>query len=380
MECGREYGKEEILYRCDCGGLLDIVYEDGEKRLNGRGVWRYSDFLPDFERVITLQEGGTPLYRCDRISERLGVELYVKFEGANPTGSFKDRGITVGMSKALELGAKNVVCASTGNTSASMAAYAARAGLNPFVILPEGKIAAGKLAQALFYGARVFEVEGNFDYAMSIVERFAGEGHAYMLNSLNPFRPEGQKTIGFEIAEQLNGIDRVFVPVGNAANIWAIFKGFREFLEAGFTDDMPRMVGVQAEGAMPVVRAFIDGRMDAEVEKEPETIATAIRIGNPVNAKKALRAIRESKGSAMAVSDAEITEAQRELAVREGIGVEPASAAGLAGLRRMISEGHVERGERIVCVTTGHVLKDPESAMRASSPPIRIKKYEDLFS
>ena len=380
MECGREYGKEEILYRCDCGGLLDIVYEDGEKRLNGRGVWRYSDFLPDFERVVTLQEGGTPLYRCDRISERLGVELYVKFEGANPTGSFKDRGMTVGMSKALELGAKNVVCASTGNTSASMAAYAARAGLNPFVILPEGKIAAGKLAQALFYGARVFETEGNFDYAMGIVERFANEGHAYMLNSLNPFRPEGQKTIGFEIAEQLKGIDRVFVPVGNAANIWAIFKGFREFLEAGFTDDKPRMMGVQAEGAMPVVRAFIEGRENVEVEKEPETIATAIRIGNPVNARKALRAIRESKGSAMAVSDAEITEAQRELAVREGIGVEPASAAGLAGLRRMISEERVERGERIVCVTTGHVLKDPESAMRASSPPRKIKRYEDLFS
>lgn len=374
MNCGREY---EEAYRCECGGLLDVVYEDRESvRLRGRGVWRYASFLPEFRRIITMHEGGTPLYRCDRISERLGVELCVKFEGANPTGSFKDRGMTVGMSRAADLGRECVVCASTGNPSASMAAYAAKAGMEAVVVLPEGKTAAGKLAQALFYGTSVFEVDGSFDDAMKIVERYAGEGHAYLLNSLNPFRPEGQKTIGFEIAEELEGIDRVFVPVGNGANIWAIYKGFREFLEAVLMESMPGMVGVQAEGAMPVVRAYRDGIF--EPVGRPETVATAIRIGNPVNAGKALPAIRESGGSALAVSDEEILQAQRELALMEGIGVEPASAAGLAGLKRMVASGAVGAGERVVCVATGHLLKDPDSAMRADAPPVRIRSYEDL--
>ncbi|MDY6986220.1 MAG: threonine synthase [Candidatus Thermoplasmatota archaeon] len=375
MECGREY---EEAYRCSCGGLLDVVYEGKRNvELKGKGVWRYSSFLPDFKKRISLQEGGTPLYKCDRLSERFGVDLYVKFEGANPTGSFKDRGMTVGISRAFELGKKRVVCASTGNTSASMAAYAAKAGMRALVILPKGKIAMGKLAQSIFYGAEVFEIDGNFDDAMFIVERYADEGYAYMLNSLNPFRPEGQKTIGFEIAEALKGIDRVFVPVGNAANIWAIYKGFKEFLEEGLMDSMPRMVGVQAKGAMPVVQAYESGIFRAF--DNPETVATAIRIGNPVNAKKALTAIKESDGSAIAVSDEEILEAQRDLAVMEGIGVEPASAASFAGVKKLLAEGAIEKGERIVCVTTGHILKDPDSVMRVSVPPKSIKSYEELL-
>jgi threonine synthase len=327
----------------------------------------------DDSKIVSLGEGGTPLYRCDRLAEEIGIrELYVKFEGVNPTGSFKDRGMTVGVTKALEFGAKTVACASTGNTSASLAAYAAKAGLRCVVLLPKGKVALGKLAQTLIYGAQAVAVKGNFDEALAIVRRMCEERKdIYLLNSLNPFRLQGQKSIGFEIAEQLGwkAPDRVVVPMGNCANIWAIYKGFYEFNAVGLTHGIPAMTGIQAEGAMPIVDAIKRGLDKFEPAEKPETIATAIRIGNPVNGPKAIRAIRASEGTAEAVSDAEIVKAQKLMARLEGIGAEPASAATIAGLKKLVRQGVVERDERVVCVATGHMLKDLEETIKVSERP-----------
>jgi len=347
-------------------------------------VWRYRQFLPivDESKIVTLQEGGTPLYRCRRLEEKLGIaEFYVKYEGANPTGSFKDRGMTVGVTKALEFGVKTVACASTGNTSASLAAYAAKAGLKCLVILPSGKVALGKLAQAAIHGARIVAVKGNFDRALSLVRQICEKrGDIYLLNSLNPFRPQGQKTIGFEIADQLGwGVpDRLVVPMGNCANIWAIYKGFFELKEVGMIENIPRMVGIQAEGAKPIVDAVRKGIDKFIPVENPETIATAIRIGNPVNGSKAIRAIKRSGGTAESVTDEEIIEAQRELARSEGIGVEPASAAAIAGIKKLIERGEVDRDEKVVCVATGNVLKDPEEAVRVSESPLETEPEEVL--
>jgi threonine synthase len=299
--------------------------------------------------------------------------LYAKHEGLNPSGSFKDRGMTVGVSMALQLGKRTVACASTGNTSASLAMYAAKAGIPSVVLLPAGKVALGKVAQALLHGAHVIAIRGNFDRALEMVHELCLSHGLYLLNSINPYRLEGQKTIGFEVLDQLGSVpDRIVLPVGNAGNISAVYKGLSELRDLGFIDALPRMTGVQAEGSAPVVRAIRDGLPEVIPEPSPETVATAIRIGAPVNAEKALTAIRKTGGTAVSVSDAEILAMQKALASREGIGVEPASAASVAGVRRMAKEGIIDRDERVVCVVTGHLLKDPETVVKQCAPPVEI--------
>ncbi|MDI9615032.1 threonine synthase [Methanothermobacter sp.] len=381
ISCGKEYELNEIIYTCsECGSVLEVECEVEVSRdtfsCRRQNMWKYREFMPvDPSRIVSLDEGGTPFVRCDNIGRELGIELYVKVEGSNPTGSFKDRGMSVGITKAVELGVDTVGCASTGNTSASLAAYAARAGLGCVVLLPSGKVALGKLAQAMFHGAQILSVRGNFDEALEAVTELALMGELYLLNSVNPFRLEGQKTIGFEIVDDLSweSPDRIILPVGNAGNISAIWKGISEFHRAGFIEERPMMTGIQAEGAAPVVEAFRKGKMEIDPVKNPETVATAIRIGAPVSYLKALRAIYESDGYAETVTDEEILSAQKLLARREGIGVEPASAASIAGLLKLVDGGVIDRGERVVCVVTGHVLKDPDTAIRASTEPVEVE-------
>ncbi|MFP4196962.1 MAG: threonine synthase [Methanomassiliicoccales archaeon] len=370
-ECGRAVEDEWSTVCSSCQGLLDIEMDlEGVKEMHPvdlkrrpLGVWRYAPFLPVTGEPISLQEGGTPLYPCPSLAEDWGLStLRVKYEGANPTGSFKDRGMTVGMSKAVELDADMVGCASTGNTSASLSAYAAKAGTKCLVLLPEGKVAAGKLAQAMFYGARILAVQGNFDDALGMVRQLSDRGVLYLLNSINPFRPEGQKSVGYEIVDQMGFAlpDRIVLPVGNAGNIWAVYKALRELEEVGWIDHIPRLTGVQAEGANPLVSAFREGREDFDPVETPDTVATAIRIGDPVSGKKALHAIYRTGGTALQVSDEEILQAQRALGRREGVGVEPASAASLAGVRSLLQSGEMDRDESVVCICTGNLLKDPD--------------------
>jgi threonine synthase len=310
----------------------------------------------------------------EKIGEELGLKnLYAKHEGLNPSGSFKDRGMTVGVSMALQLGMKTVACASTGNTSASLAQYAAKAGIPAVVLLPAGKVALGKVAQALMHGAKVIAIRGNFDRALEMVHELCLSEGLYLLNSVNPYRLEGQKTIGLETVDQLGEVpDRMVLPVGNAGNISAVYKGMLELEELGFTDKIPVMTGVQAAGSMPVVKAISEGLDVLVPQKDPETIATAIRIGAPVNAEKALLAIRKTGGTALSVTDDEILAMQRDLARKEGIGVEPASAASVAGIKKMAEEGLLDKDEKIVCVVTGHLLKDPETVIRQCDAPVEI--------
>jgi len=381
IECGESFAPfDDVRYTCDeCDSLLEARYADlptwDEFAGEDRGVWRYHDALP-FESGVSLPEGDTPLHEVPRLEGDLGVDrLRVKHEGMNPTGSFKDRGMTVGVRVAREIGVDRLACASTGNTSAALAAYGARADMETLVLLPAGKVAAGKVAQASLHGARILEVDGNFDVCLDIVSDLTDRGEAYLLNSLNPFRLEGQKTIGLEILEQFRDEeggtpDRIVLPVGNAGNTAALYKCFRELVAAGAidADEVPKLTGVQAKGAAPMVEAIENGWDAIERWDEVETRATAIRIGNPVNAPKALPGIRATGGTAVAVSDAEITEAQRDLA-GEGVGVEPASAASVAGLRKLRDAGEVEADERVVCLTTGHLLKDPDAAAEAGATP-----------
>jgi len=358
-----------VRYRCECGGLLEVEADWRWRPTEARGLWRYRSLLPTLDEAppVTLQEGGTPLVRCERLAAWAGVrELSVKVEGANPTGSFKDRGMTVGVTLARSLGMKALACASTGNTSASLAAYGARAGLPVSVLVPAGKIAAGKMAQALAFGAKVIEVEGGFDEAMSLVEQLSADGHVYLLNSLNPLRLEGQKTLLFEVLEAASP-DRVVFPVGNGGNVSAAHKAIREANATGLSRATPMLTGVQAEGAAPLASGSYH-----PVDKA-ETLATAIRIGRPVNADKALRAVKETGGAFAKVSDAEIFDAQRRLAREEGLFVEPASAAPLAGLRRLVESGVVDRSESVVLVATGNGMKDPDVVSRYASPPLRTK-------
>ncbi|HEX7515312.1 MAG TPA: threonine synthase [archaeon] len=395
IECGKKHDLSTVVNTCSCDGLLEIRYDLSEVNLSLKDrtavpphVWKYRELLPISGVPVSLMEGGTPLYRCKRLEEECGVkELYVKHEGMNPSGSFKDRGMTVGVSRAEELGMKILACASTGNTSASMAIYAAKAGMKALVILPSGFVALGKIAQALMHGATVVAVKGNFDDALLLIQRVCSEKGFYLLNSVNPYRLEGQKTIAFETIDQLaayengNVPDRVIVPVGNAGNISAIYKGFKEFRELDIIKSVPMMTGIQASRSAPIVDAFSRGLAEIEPWAEPQTVATAIRIGNPINAPKALRAIRQSNGAAESVTDEEILKAQKDLARLEGIGVEPASAASLAGLRKLIAQGTIDRDEVVVCVTTGHLLKDPESIMKACSPPIEVDaNFDALYS
>ena len=382
VHCGAEYSPDAIVSNCEkCGHLLAVKYDLDKitvtrEELQSRkiGVWRYKEFLPVKIEPVTLQEGGTPLYHAKRLGEELGLKnLYVKHEGMNPSGSFKDRGMTLGVSMAKQLGKNIVACASTGNTSASMAVYAAKAGMPGVVLLPAGHVALGKVAQALMHGAKVISIRGNFDRALEMVHELCVSHGIYLLNSINPYRLEGQKTIGFEAVDQLGCVpDRFVLPVGNAGNISAVYKGLTEWKEIGFIDSLPKMTAIQAEGAMPVVNAIKGNLPEVVVEKNPETVASAIRIGAPVNAEKALRAIRETNGTAEFVTDAEILAMQRDLARLEGIGVEPASAASVAGIKKMAEQGLLDADEKIVCVVTGHLLKDPETVIKQCAAPIEI--------
>jgi len=387
IECHREFPEKEILYACpSCGNLLEVVlplseFDPRELRdaFDSRplGVWRYKELLPDFKgkSPISMDEGGTPLHRCERLGRELGLRnLYIKFDGMNPTGSFKDRGMTVGITKARDLKVKAVVCASTGNTSASLAAYAGIAGIRCIVMIPSGAIALGKLSQAMMHGATVFEVDGNFDDALELVMNSSRELGLYVLNSVNPFRPEGQKTAAYEVVDQLGeSPDSLVIPVGNGGNNAAYWKGFSEFKELGLAKKTPRIYGIQAEGAAPVAEAFRKGANRIRPVKNPETVATAIRIGNPANWLKTIKAIRGSNGDCIAVSDKEIISSQKRIATREGLFVEPAAAASFAGLIRLIESDDIDKDEKIVCVATGHGLKDPDGAIRASKKPVKIE-------
>ncbi|HTX92671.1 MAG TPA: threonine synthase [Anaerolineales bacterium] len=323
--------------------------------------------LPAHARPVTLLEGNTPLIPASHLAESLGggFELFVKFEGLNPTGSFKDRGMTAAVSEALGRGAKTVICASTGNTAASAAAYAARAGLRAVVLIPQGKVAAGKLAGALAYGAEVVQVDGSFDDALGMVVQITNKHPICLVNSLNPYRIEGQKTAAFEICDVLGAApDWLCLPVGNAGNITAYWAGFRQYQELKSTG-LPQVLGVQAEGSAPLV-------LGHPVDK-PETVATAIRIGRPARGEQALQAAEESRGRIIAVSDAEILSMQAKLSRLEGIWVEPASAAGLAGLAHELAAGRFDaRGKRIVAICTGHGLKDPDIITRDMARPLVV--------
>jgi threonine synthase len=343
-------------------------------------IERYKDYLPVNEKtpVISLQEGDTPLIKADPIAEKIGpgYNVWLKYEGLNPTGSFKDRGMTVAVSKAVEEGSKAVACASTGNTSASAAAYAARAKIKCIVVVPEGNIALGKLAQALIHGARVIAVRGNFDEALTIVRELTEKYPVTLVNSLNPYRIEGQKTASFEICDFLGHVpDYHALPVGNAGNITAYWKGYKEYKEKGKIATLPKMLGFQAAGAAPIV--------DGHVIEHPETIATAIRIGNPASWKQAENARDESGGLIDKVTDEEIVEAYKLLASGVGVFVEPASAASVAGILKKAKEGYFPKNDSgkkdIVCVLTGHGLKDPDRAIKSMEHPVVVDaKLEEV--
>jgi len=329
----------------------------------------YKEFMPAKEKtkIVTLQEGNTPLIFAEKLSNKLDIELYLKYEGTNPTGSFKDRGMTLAVTKAVENGDKAIICASTGNTSASAAAYGSKAGLKTAVIIPEGKIALGKLTQALMHGAIVIPIKGNFDIALELTRKIATDYPINLVNSLNPYRIEGQKSAAFEVCDQLGGVapDILAIPVGNAGNITSYWKGFKEYYQAKRTNKLPKMLGFEAEGSAAIVRQ--------QVIKNPETIATAIRIGNPINWEKAVEAARESKGSIDFVTDQEILDTYKELAFLEGIFVEPASAASVAGIKKFVKLNKIEKGSKVVAVLTGHGLKDPETAMSTIKSPVAIE-------
>ena len=383
-----EYGK--FYYCAKCGNLLEIKrisnYQSDTKQKR-HGVWKYIDLIPlwDDKNIVSLSEGWTNLVECRNVAGIIGLRsLYVKFEGLNPTGSFKDRGMTVGVSKAVEQNYKSTMCASNGNTSASLGAYSSRAKIRCIVLIPKGKIALGKVAQAIAYGAEIYQVDGNFDDALKIAGDICEkDSEILLLNSLNPFRIEGQKTVAFEIVEQLGGLvpDQVVLPVGNGGNISATWKGFNELYEDGIdivgthSDKvLPRMTAVQAEGSAPIAMAFKAGKRDSiDPVINPHTDASAINIGSPVSWMKALAAIYDSGGSADFVSDHEIFAAQKLLASKEGLFVEPASAAPIAYLMKIARAGKSDEYERmknstVVSICTGNGLKDPNALMKGVSP------------
>jgi threonine synthase len=338
-------------------------------------IEEYKEWLPVTENTprLTLQEGNTPLIHLENLSEQWGVNLYVKVEGLNPTGSFKDRGMVMAVAKAKEEGKSILICASTGNTSASAAAYGARAGMRTIVVIPEGRIALGKMAQAKMYGAEIVEIEGNFDEALRMV-REAGEGDIALVNSVNPYRLEGQKTIAFETIDQLGEVPDVFaLPVGNAGNISAAWKGFKEYAtKKGVA--LPELLGVQADGAAPIVydRVF----------EEPETVATAIRIGNPASWELAKTALKESEGTILAVTDEEILEAYQLIASREGVFAEPGSCASIAGVKKQVENGSLKKGTTIVAVLPGNGLKDPDTAIEVNKdqPMLSRDQFDQLLA
>jgi threonine synthase len=384
IRCAKAAEVSEPTMRCACGGLrqVEAKWQAPREKWDQRplGVWRYREMLPapSTGDLVTLAEGGTGLHEAPRLAKWAGVSgLWVKNEGENPTGSFKDRGMTAAVTMARSFGHHVVGCASTGNTAASMAAYAARAGMQAVVLVPAGNIALGKLAQSLVHGAQVIAVRGSFDAALEVIDELAQDGALYLLNSVNPLRLEGQKTLVWEVLDQLraaheNPPDVVVYPVGNAGNISAAHKALMEWHKAGLIDKLPRLIGVQAEGASPMVRFFeaggsFEGGPEFQSEPDPETIATAIRIGNPVSWPKAIQAVRSTGGTMITVTDQEIQEAQGLLAAREGLFVEPASAASVAGLRLLVERGDVGPDERVVAVATGNGLKDTAGVLERLS-------------
>lgn len=339
--------------------------------MNAKSPWKgivreYFEFFPVNEKtpIVTLLEGNTPLVKVNNLTKNLNMdlELYLKFDGANPTGSFKDRGMTLAISKAVEEGSKAVICASTGNTSASASAYAAKAGIKAIVLIPEGKIATGKLVQAMIHGAVVIQIKGNFDQALNIVRAIVKDYPITLVNSINPYRIEGQKSAAFEVCDQLGGVpDYHALPVGNAGNISAYWKGYKEYKEKGKIDSLPKMLGFQAAGAAPIV-------LGHPVEK-PETVATAIRIGNPASWQTAVQARDESGGTIDMVTDEEILQAQKMIASFEGIFCEPASAASVAGVIKLYRQGYFKNGSTVVCTLTGNGLKDPDIVFKVADKP-----------
>ena len=388
IQCNRTYPAGDTRYLCDCGGLLDVWHDleilraqinrglfDG--RLSGApgpriapttnsGVWRYREIIlpATVDNIVSRPEGNTPLYEHPTLSKWVGSEtLFLKHEGENPTGSFKDRGMTVGVTQAKLMGAKAVACASTGNTSASLAAYAARAEIPAFIFIPAGKIAAGKLAQALAYGAHTLQVEGDFDDAMSLVRQVCDEQAIYLLNSLNPFRLEGQKSIVFEILQgfQWQPPDWIVLPGGNLGNTAAFGKALYEAQQLGLVDRIPRIATIQAEGASPFYQSYLTGFTERKAVKA-QTVATAISIGNPVSHDRAIRSLEWSNGVVATVSDGQILDA-KAMVDRIGIGCEPASAASVAGARKLIQARVIKPEERVVGILTGHLLKDPATTV-----------------
>jgi len=383
IDCGQRYPADEQRYTCDCGSLLDVRHDlDGmggvvtralfDSRLGARGlphssgVWRFAELVfPGAEaRAVSGPEGNTNLYVSERLAQWSGADsLLVKHEGENPTGSFKDRGMTVGVTHAVGVGASVVACASTGNTSASMASYAARGGLKAVVFIPYGGVALGKLSQSIAYGARTVQIRGDFDAAMRLVTELTRDQGIYLLNSLNPFRLEGQKTIVLEMLQQMRWEppDWIVVPGGNLGNTSAFGKALHEAKALGLISRMPRLAVIQASGANPLYRAFKTGFREYR-PVEARTIATAIKIGNPVSYAKAKRALEWTEGVVEEVEDGEILDAKAQIDAA-GIGCEPASAASLAGLRKLVAGGTIGRGETVVAVLTGHLLKDPDNTI-----------------
>lgn len=396
--CRARYAITEVLYNCTkCGGLLEAAYGpiDAEplKRvfrerrmsndpLNASGVWRYRELLPfldDYADVVTLREGNTPLLDAPIAAKYGGLDrIGFKHQGFNPTGSFKDNGMTCGASQARRLGLKRVACVSTGNTSASMAAYAAAGGLEPLIFLPHGNISFGKLAQALEYGAKTFEVEANFDQILALVRVLAERVGIYLLNSVNPFRIEGQKTIVFEMMEQRDwrAPDWIVLPGGNLGNTSAFGKALREAQVWGLIDRMPRLAVIQAAGSAPFYE-FVRKGGEFQAVTSPETLATAIRIGDPVSWPKALREIRATNGVVEKVSEQEIADAKAQIG-RSGIGCEPASAATLAGIRKLTANGTMDRGADVVAVLTGNLLKDPDYIYRYHTGKLETPRGEKI--
>ncbi len=382
IECRREYPIDKVRHRCECGDLLEVVHDMGtlrkkvssqlfDERLAKRefpynsGVWRYKELILDIENkfIISRPEGNTNLYQADKVGEYVGVKnIWLKHEGENPTGSFKDRGMSCAISVAKMLGFKKVACASTGNTSASMASYADLAGMKSIVFIPEGKIAFGKLAQALAYGAKTIQIKGDFDDAMKLVQEVCQELEIYLLNSINPFRIEGQKAIGFEVLQQLDWQvpDWFILPGGNLGNNTALSKGLRELYQIGMINRIPRMAVIQAQGANPLYTMWKE-RTPFEAVKA-ETIASAVKIGNPVSWKKSIRGIEWSRGVVEQVTDQEIMDA-KAFVDASGIGAEPASCCSIAGVKKLVKAGVIDKKERVVAVLTGNLLKDPDAVV-----------------
>ena len=403
-ECRSSFDLDERIYVCrKCGGLLDIdraamstvdsrtLKQQWHDRLasdlheDRSGVWRFRELLPfsDKTGVVTLQEGNTPLYNAPRCADYCRLDsLHLKHQGLNPTGSFKDTGMTVAVTQAKSLRSTMAVCASTGNTAASLAAYAARADMPCAILVPADQVSHAKLAQALDYGARVVEIEGNFDACMQLVLELANEEPIYLVNSINPFRIEGQKTVAIELSEQLKWHvpDHLVVPGGNLGNSSAFGKGFRELLDLQLIDRMPRITVVQADGAAPFARYFADGgNVDFANEEDPHTLASAIKIGAPVSWKKAWRSVTESGGEVITVSEQEIADAKAMIG-RDGVGCEPASATTVAGIKKLVTGGFIKSDESVVAVLTGHVLKDTDYVIGYHNQSLRTDRGEQIHA